>query len=127
MLKLIRYFFFRIYSFSVSQGQQDAGWAMTIVAIFGILNVYGILGIIQIIFGIATPQLNKWWIIALSAILIYFYYSLLIKGGRAKAILAEFGEKKDRKGKLNLLLLVYAICTITIFVYVGSVVREMNQ
>lgn len=127
MIKIIKYFFYKIYSFSLSNGESDAGWAMTIVSIFGILNVYGILGVIQILLQVKTPQVNKWVIIILAAILLYLYYVLLMKNGRAKEIVKEFKEMEGSKVMLNLFLALYIIGSIALFIYTGNVVRSLNQ
>lgn len=126
-MKLIRYFFYKIYSFSLSNGEQDAGWAMTIVSIFGILNVYGILGVVQILLEVKTPQIDKWIIIVLGAILFYLYYVLLIKNDKAKEIAKEFKETKESKGILNLLLFFYIAFSIFLFIYTGNIIRGMNM
>ncbi len=127
MIKIIKYFFYKIYSFSLSNGENDPGWAMTIVSIFGILNVYGILGVIQIALQVKTPQVNKWIIILLAAILLYLYYVLLMKNGKAKEIVKEFKEMKGSKAMLNLFLFLYIAFSVILFIYTGNVVRSMNQ
>jgi hypothetical protein len=126
-MKIIRYFFYKIYSFSLSNGENDAGWAMAIVSIFGIQNVYGVLGLIQILFKVKTPQIDKWIIILLASILLYSYYVLLVKNGKAKEIVKEFKEMKGSKLILNLLLALYIIGSIGLFIYTGNIVRELNQ
>ncbi len=126
MIKLIKYFFYKIYSVSLSNGEQDAGWAMTIVSVFGILNVYTILGVIQILLQVKAPQVDKLVVIILAVLIIYLYYRLLIKNGKAKEIVKEFKEMKQSKGMLNFLLMLYIIVSVILFIYSGSIVRGMN-
>ncbi len=127
MIKTIKYFFYKIYSFSLSNGENDAGWAMTIVSVFGILNVYGILGVIQISLQVKISQVDKWIIILLAAILLYLYYALLMKNGKAKEIVKEFKEMEGSKAMLNLSLFLYITMSIVLFIYTGNIVRSMNQ
>ncbi len=127
MIKIIKYFFYKIYSFSLSNGENDAGWAMTIVSIFGILNIYGILGVIQILLQVKTAQVDKWIIILLAAILLYLYYVLLMKNGRANEIVKEFREMQGNKAMLNFSLFLYITVSVILFIYTGNEVRSMNQ
>jgi hypothetical protein len=127
MIRVIKYFFYKIYSFSLSNGETDAGWAMAIVSIFGIFNIYGILGIIQILLQLKTPQVDKWVIIFLALTLLYLYYTLLIKNDKSKEIVKEFKEMEGSRAMLNLLLALYIIGSVILFIYTANVVRALNK
>ncbi len=127
MIRVIKYFFYKIYSFSLSNGETDAGWAMAIVSMFGIFNVYGILGVIQILLQVKTPQVNKWIIIFLALTLLYLYYLLLMKNDKSKEIAKEFKEMEGSKAMLNLLLALYIIGSVVLFIYTANIVRALNR
>lgn len=127
MIKLIKYFFYKIYSFSLSSGEIDAGWAMTIVAMFTLANIYSFFDLIIILTQSKLPQLSTPVIIVFCGIILYLNYSLLMKNGKAKAIVKEFKETEESKFKLNVFLILYIIVSITLFIYTGNLVRDMNK
>lgn len=127
MIKIIKYFFYKVYSFSLSNGETDAGWAMAIVSLFTLANVYSLFDIIMIFTQSKLPQLGKPVIIVFCTIVLYFNYMLLMKNGKAKEIVKEFEDVESNKPMLNLFLVLYVIGSIALFVYTGNVVRELNK
>ena len=127
MIKLIKYFFCKIYSFSQSNGENDAGWAYAIVSMFLIANIYSLFDVVMIITKSKFPQVSNLFIVAMGGLVLYLNYTLLLRNGKTKAIVKEFKDVKQSKGVLNLLLIVYIIASVTLFIYIGNVVRSMNQ
>jgi ABC-type xylose transport system permease subunit len=127
MIKIIKYFFYRLYSRRLANGENDPIWSIGIVSIFGILNVYGILGVVQILFHSQTPQIPKWIVFVLGLLLFYGYYWLLTKNGKAKEIVEEFDKMQGNRMILNLALFLYITVSIVLFIYTGNVVRNMNH
>ena len=127
MTRLLKYFFFKIYSFSLSNGQRDAGWAMTIVSMFVLANVYSLLDIILILTRTKLPQVGNIVIVVACGLILYFNYVLLIKDGKAQTILNDFRQGQTKKRRLNLFLTLYIILTITLFIYTGNIVRAFNS
>src|ERR1700752_922266 len=103
MKRLLKYFFYKIYSFSLSNGQKDAGWAMTIVALFVLANLYSIFDIILILTKTKLPELGNFVVMAVCGLILFSVYALLMKNDKAEIIV-----------------------TITLFIYTGSVVRSLN-
>jgi len=124
MIKILKYFFYKIYSVSLSNGEKDAGWAMTIVSIFVLLNMSFLIDIILIITGARLPQVGKVTIGIICAIILYMNYSLLMKGNRANEIIKEFNEMKTGKGLLNVCLILYIVLTIVLFIYTANIIRN---
>ena len=128
MIKIIKYFFYKIYSFSLSNGENDAGWAFGIVSMFLIANIYSLLDLVMIITASKLPQVSNLTIIAIGGVVLYLNHVLLLKNGKAKVIAKEFDEKQGRsRAILNLILFLYVVCSVILFIYTGNVVRSMNQ
>ena len=127
MIKIIKYFFYKIYSFSLSNGENDAGWAMTIVSLFTLANVYSFFDIFMILTQSKLPQLGKPIVIVCCGIILYFNYAILMKNGKSKEIVKEFKDIKGSKVMLNLFLALYIIGSICLFIYTGNLVRALNQ
>lgn len=128
MKQAIKYFFYRLYSVSLSNGEQDAGWAMIIVSLFSLANVYSLFDLILIFSNSQLPHISKGIIILFCCGIMYFNYSLLMKNRKAKEIVKEF-EQEDKSKRLikTLLIWFYIIASVTLFIYTGNVVRSMNQ
>lgn len=126
MIQLLKYFFFKIYSFSLSKGQNDPGWAMTIVSLFVLVNVYSLFDIILILTHTKLPQISTTILLFSCGLLLYINYTLLMKDGKAQLILKDFQQGQTRKGILNLCLALYIIFTIILFIYTGNMVRAFN-
>lgn len=127
MTRLLKYFFFKIYSFSLSNGESDAGWAMTIVSMFVIANAYTLFDLYLILTQTRFPEFGNTFIIAACGLILYFNYVLLLKDGKAQEILSEFQKTETKKGLLNFFLTLYIILTITLFIYTGYIVRSLNE
>ena len=127
MIKLIKYFFYKIYSFSLSNGENDAGWAYAIVSMFLIANIYSLFDLVMIITASKLPQVSNLFIIAMGGLVLYLNHMLLLKNGKAKEIVKEFKEKQGSKAMLNLFLFLYIFVSVILFIYTGNVVRSMNQ
>lgn len=128
MKQAIKYFFYRLYSISLSNGEQDAGWSMTIVSLFSLANVYSFFDLILIFSNSQLPQISKVVIILFCGGILYFNYSLLMKDGKAQEIVKEFkNEDKSKRLFKSLLIWVYMIISVALFIYTGNVVRSMNQ
>jgi hypothetical protein len=128
MKQAIKYFFYRLYSISLSNGEQDAGWSMIIVSLFALANVYSFFDLILIFSNSQLPQISKVVIILFCSGILYFNYSLLTKNGKAKEIVKEFEREEKSKRLLKMMLIwLYMIVSITLFIYTGNVVRSMNQ
>jgi hypothetical protein len=127
MIRVIKYFFYKIYSFSLSNGETDSSWAMVGVSMFTLANVYSFFDIILILTHSKLPQLGKPAIIVFCCMLLYFNYSLLVKNGKSKEIVKEFKEMEGSKAMLNLFLFLYITVSIVLFIYTGNVVRNMNH
>jgi hypothetical protein len=126
MIKIIKYFFYKIYSFSQSNGENDSGWAYAIVSMFLIANIYSLLDVVMIITKSKLPKVSNLFIVAIGGLVLYLNYVLLIRNGKTKEIVKEFKETKPSKGILNLFLIFYIIASVTLFVYTGNIVRSMN-
>lgn len=126
-MKIIRYFFYKIYSFSLSNGENDAGWAMAIVSLFTLANFYSFFDIFIILTQSKSSQFGKPIIIICCVIILYFNYAILMKNGKEKEIVKEFNEMEGSKTMLNLFLVLYIIGSISLFIYTGNVVRGLNQ
>lgn len=124
MIKIIKYFFYRMYSISLSNGEKDAGWAMAIVSMFVLANASVLMDIILIVTGTKLPQVGKVTIGIICAIILYMNYSLLMKGNRANEIIKEFNEMKTGKGLLNFYLILYIVLTIVLFIYTANIIRN---
>lgn len=128
MKQAIKYFFYRLYSTSLSNGEHDAGWSMTIVSLFSIVNVYSFFDLILIFSNSQLPQVSKSVIILLCSGILYFNYSLLIKNGKAREIVKEFkNEDKSKRVFKTLLIWMYIITSVVLFIYTANAVRSMNQ
>jgi hypothetical protein len=127
MIKKIKYFFYKIYSFSLSNGQSDEGWAYAIVSMFLIANIYSLFDLVMIITASKLPQVSNLFIIVMGGLVLYLNYIVLLKNGKAKEIVKEFKEMKGSKAKLNLFLFFYIAVSVILFIYTGNLVRSMNQ
>jgi hypothetical protein len=127
MIKILKYFFYKIYSFSLSNGESDAGWAYAIVSMFLVANIYSLLDLVMIVTKSKLPQLSNLFIIAMGGLVLYFNYIILMKNGKAKEIAKEFKEMQGNKAMLNLSLFLYITVSVILFIYTGNVVRSMNQ
>jgi hypothetical protein len=125
-VKIIRYFFYRIYSFSLSNGENDAGWAMVIVSMFTLANVYSFFDIIILSTNSSLPEIEKPAILIFCSVVLYFNYVVLMKNGKSKIILKEFNEMNGSKSMLNLLLMLYIVGSIVLFIFTGNMVRDLN-
>ncbi len=125
-MKIFKYFFYKIYCFSLSNGQKDYGWAFTIVSIFLLLNLYSLFDIYLIILNQKLPQVGNPTIIIFSSIVLYLNYVLLIKNGKIPKMLNEFNDINFNKLKFNIYLLVYVILSISTFIVTGNIVRNLN-
>lgn len=122
-MKIIRYFFYKIYSFSLSNGETDPGWAMTIVAMFTLANVYSFIDIILILTQTKEPQLGKPIIIAFCGAILYLNYIMLMKNGKSKEIIKEFNDMTVSRAILNLYLALYIIGSIGLSIFTATLVR----
>jgi hypothetical protein len=127
MIKTLKYFFYKIYSFSLSNGESDAGWAYAIVSVFLIANIYSLLDLVMIITESKIPEVSNIFIIAMCGLVLFLNHILLLKDGMAKEITKEFKEMRGSKAILNLFLFLYITVSIVLFIYTGNVVRSMNQ
>ena len=126
MTRILKYFFFKIYSSSLSNGVTDAGWAMSIVTMFVVANVFTLFDIFLIITKTKLPQISNFVLFAAGGLILYFNFVLLIKKGKAQIILNDFKKAETKKGLLNLFLVLYIILTIALFIYTGNIVRALN-
>ena len=126
-MKIIKYFFYKVYSFSLSNGENNPEWAMAIVSVFVIGNIYSFFDIIMILTKSKLPQVSNLYIVGVIGFVLYLNYILLLKNGKAKEIVKEFKEMRGSKLILNLLLALYIIGSIGLFIYTGNIVRELNQ
>lgn len=126
MIRILKYFFYKIYSFSKSNGEKDPGWAHTIVSMFVIANIYTILDVVLIITNSKLPQVSNLLIIAVGALVLYLNYLLLIRDGKPKEIELEFKKTKQSKIVLNLFLIFYIFASVTLFLITSNNVRGMN-
>lgn len=127
MIKILKYLFYKIYSFSLSNGESDAGWAYAIVSMFLIANIYSLLDLVMIITKSNLPQLSYLFIIAMGGLVLYYNYIIFMKNGKAKEIAKEFKEIQGNKAMLNLSLFLYITVSVILFIYTGNEVRSMNQ
>jgi hypothetical protein len=127
MIKIIKYFFYKIYSFSLSNGESDAGWAYAIVSMFLIANIYTLIDLVMIITASKLPQVSNLFIILMGGLVLYLNHIVLLKNGKVKEIAKEFKEKQGNKAMLNLFLFLYISFSVILFIYTGNVVRGMNQ
>lgn len=111
----------------MSNGESDAGWAMTIVSMFVIANAYTLFDLYLILTQTRFPEFGNTFIIAACGLILYFNYVLLLKDGKAQEILSEFQKTETKKGLLNFFLTLYIILTITLFIYTGYIVRSLNE
>lgn len=127
MIKIIKYFFYKIYSFSLSNGESDAGWAYAIVSVFLIANIYSLYDLVMIITVSKLPQVGNSFIIVMGVLVLYLNHIVLLKNGKAKEIVEEFKDMKGSRAMLNLFLFLYIAVSVILFIYTGNVVRSMNQ
>ena len=124
MKLLIEYFFYKIYSFSLSNGENSPSWAVTTVSIFGIINLYTLTDIFLIVFNKKMFIINEIFIIFIGLLIIYFYYSFLVRNGNLKLITNKFKGKGNLK--LNLSLIAYIIISLVLFISTGILVRSIK-
>ena len=127
MIKLIKYFFYKIYSFSLSNDENDPSWALAIVTLFLISNVYFLLDLIMIFTNSKIPQINGFVILVLCCLILYLNFIFLVKNGKTIEIVKEFKENKQKKTILNIFLSLYIIFSIIMCIYTGNIVRSMNK
>ena len=127
MIKIIKYFFYKIYSVSLASGEEDAGWAMTLVAMFGLTNMITIFNLKHILLHEYLSNFSLVFYIITSSVLFYLYYVLLQKNGKSQIIVKEFKSMQGKKTLLNFLLLVYISVSIVLFIYTLNVVRSINM
>jgi hypothetical protein len=125
MIKILKYFFYRIYSFSLSNGEKDAGWAYIIVLFF----VYGNLSILMdgvlLLISAGSSKLSNAIVIAISGAAAYYLHVILTKGQRKDEIIKEFNSIKN-KSALNILLMLYIVGTVILFVICMREIRALN-
>jgi hypothetical protein len=127
MVKALQYFFYRLYSGSLSSGQNDPGWSMMIVSILVGANFYSTVDLILIIFKQRLPQVGNIIIIIIGCSLLYFIYHILLRNGKAKIILKEYENENPSKRKMRTLLIwLYVIGSISLFILTGNIVKSMN-
>ena len=104
-MNVIKYFFLRIYSASLSSGENDWGWAFTLVSIFLFANIYSFLDIVLIVTHTKLPEVNNVFIISLGGIVLYFIYVFLIKIlHRFNIVYIELLAEVPDVGRYNLIL-----------------------
>lgn len=122
-MKIIKYFFYTLYSRSVANEQEEPMWGMAAVSFFSIANIYTLFFVVLIIAGNTVPPVGKWLIIAGCIGVLYGNYAMLIRNGRAKKILEEFRGIKN-KLKLNIMLALYILVSIVAFITLVNIIRE---
>ena len=127
MKKIIKYLFYRLFLVSLSNGEQDSGWALTIVSLFIMSNAYSAFDMILILTHTPLPQMNTIPIVCICMLIFYFNYSILTKNGKSKLILKEFeNEKQSVKNARTAIIFLYIVVSILLFIYTGSLVRNMR-
>lgn len=127
MLKFYRYFFFRLYSGSLKNGERNPVYAFTFVFMLALANFYIIFDIISIICDCKFVKFIPHYATVLFTVTFYFILYILLWGnGKSEAILKEFKDEDKRKKLIRALLLwLYAIATGVVFMYTANIVRKM--
>jgi hypothetical protein len=123
-MKLLRYLFYKIYSFSLSNGENDPGWASAIVSLFLIANFYSLLDFLVIFNVYKLPPLT--FILPICGLILYLNYFWFIKKEKSKIIVKEFTEVGVKKFQLNIFLISYILGSVFLFIYTGNIVRAMG-
>ncbi len=125
MLKLIRYFFYVQYKFSLSNGVSDSGWAATMVTFFLIANTYLLTDVFSILFRLKYSD-NLDIIVVIGVLLLFLLsYKLFQQGNKPQKILEEFDRASKReKNWLNIFLVLYIVLSIGLVIYTGNIIRS---
>lgn len=125
-MKLIKFFFYRIYSVSLSRGEMDPIWAYGLLSMFTIANASCILDILMIITKSKIFDVGPIFILIMCISILHLNSVLLLRNGKPKETIKEFKEMKESRMKWNLFLTVYIIASILMVIYIGGIVREMH-
>lgn len=125
-MKIIRYFFFKVYKFSLSNGENYSGWAFGFVAIFLVANCITLNDAIQLIFKIDINAFGVSSIVLQTISVLSFTFWYLIIKQTPKKILHEF-KNASSKSKIifNFYLIIYILLSIILFVYLENLVKGM--
>ena len=117
-MKLIRYFFYRLYTFSFTSnaGDENAQIGFGIIAYIGMRNVFSVLSVVEIILQ-RKIELNLIFILLFIVVYLFSLYKYLIANNGKKRILKEFENKKNNILVLNLLLVFYVVGSIFLNFY----------
>ena len=116
MIKLLKYFFYKLYSFSLSEGQNNSMWACIMVIMFVMFNLFTVINIVLLTTTLKFPNLNYFTIIIICSFIAYLLYALLLKNNKSQEILNEFNATKKGKAVLNFYLFFYIILSIGSFI-----------
>ena len=127
MFKIYKYFFFKVYSFSLFYGQKDTTGAFSLVMMLSIVNLYTFFDVILIFTQTPLPQVNSFTIILIFSPLVLLNYNLLLKGQKTKQIMEEFNTNKKQRWMWNLILLSYIILSIYLSIYTSQKAMDINE
>ncbi len=97
MLKLLRYFFYIQYKFSLSNNVTDAGWATTMVTLFVGANSYILIDVLAMTTKINLLETSDAITILIGLTIFILMSFYLQRGDKPKQILQEFDKASKRE------------------------------
>lgn len=127
MKNALKYFFYRLYQVSLSNGEKDPGWSMTIVSMFLISNIYSIIGLILVTTNSRMPQIGNLNVMIICGLVLYSNYVMLIKNNKPQLIIKQFQHETGTKRSVKMILVYfYVVVSICFFIYIGGKVRGIG-
>ena len=123
MVTLLKYFFFRLYRLSFSSNSRDPVYAIGIISLFILSNVFTVFCVIQLLFQVSIEVDRTVLIIFLVSTYGFTCYAFK---RHSAAIMSEPKFNSRSRTVLNVFLFLYVLISITSFVISINFVREMQ-
>lgn len=125
-MTIIRYFFYKVYKLSLSNGEPYPGWSYAFVTMLLIANITTVNDLIQLLFKVNLKNLGVTAIIVQAIAIMSFVYWYFIMKETPGKIVKEFNDLTSKsKMVLNIYLFAYLSISIFLFIYLGDIIRNI--
>jgi hypothetical protein len=126
MKRLLKYFFYKLYSYSLSQGQNNFASAERIVNLFILLNIISIINLFLILTKIKLTELPLDTLFISAGLILFGSYFIFLNIYNPTPILNEFRKPEAKTKYYNWYLVLYIISSIFVFFYTVQTVKALN-
>lgn len=123
MIKLIQYFFYVLYSNSLSNGENSSFWAKNLVSLILFFNVGFVLNILLILTNQTEWTKSIFFLFLIITIVAILNHLILSK---EEEIMRYFKKNKKNRILLRISLILYIILSVYSFFYIIIEVKDMN-